>query len=295
MAVSRGKSTAEQARVIAQSHDSPEWRRWGPYLSERQWGTVREDGIAGLCDKYQHLCLALVLWNGQDPFLKERLFGLTNSEANHGEDVKELYYYLDATPSHSYLRMLYKYPQCAFPYAQLLEENRRRGRTMPEFELADSGVFDDGRYFDVFVEYAKAGPHDILMQVTAHNRGTDDAPLHLLPQLWFRNEWAWGDPEAKPEISIDDSGGIVARHAKLGTYHCYEMAVQFGDERARRACVDVGGIILHQASRNRFGMVEHDDSGEFAIPDTCYFVVRSLMSASALGRELGPAFRDQAK
>ncbi len=250
MAVSRGNSTtrgAERERIIAQDGDRPEWRRWGPYLSEREWGTVREDystrgdawayfthdqarsrayrwgedGIAGLCDKYQHLCLALALWNGQDPFLKERLFGLTNPEANHGEDVKELYYYLDATPSHSYLRMLYKYPQCAFPYAQLLEENRRRGRTMPEFELADSGVFDDGRYFDVFVEYAKAGPHDILMQVTAHNRGTDDAPLHLLPQLWFRNEWAWGDPEAKPEISIDDSGGIVARHAKLGTYHCY--------------------------------------------------------------------------
>ncbi|MDT3706028.1 MAG: glucosidase [Thiobacillus sp.] len=250
MAVSRGNSTtrgAERERIIAQDGDRPEWRRWGPYLSEREWGTVREDystrgdawayfthdqarsrayrwgedGIAGLCDKYQHLCLALALWNGQDPFLKERLFGLTNPEANHGEDVKELYYYLDATPSHSYLRMLYKYPQRAFPYAQLLEENRRRGRTMLEFELADSGVFDDGRYFDVFVEYAKAGPHDILMQVTAHNRGTDDAPLHLLPQLWFRNEWAWGDPEAKPEISIDDSGGIVARHAKLGTYHCY--------------------------------------------------------------------------
>lgn len=250
MAVSRGNSTtrgAERERIIAQDGDRPEWRRWGPYLSEREWGTVREDystrgdawayfthdqarsrayrwgedGIAGLCDKYQHLCLALALWNGQDPFLKERLFGLANPEANHGEDVKELYYYLDATPTHSYLRMLYKYPQRAFPYAQLLEENRRRGRTMPEFELADSGVFDDGRYFDVFVEYAKAGPHDILMQVTAHNRGTDDAPLHLLPQLWFRNEWAWGDPEAKPEISIDDSGGIVARHAKLGTYHCY--------------------------------------------------------------------------
>ena len=250
MAVSRDKSTApgaEQQRVAAQSHDSPEWRRWGPYLAERQWGTVREDysaegdawnyfthdqarsrayrwgedGIAGVSDKYQHLCLALALWNGEDPFLKERLFGLTNSEANHGEDVKELYYYLDATPTHSYLKMLYKYPQRAFPYAQLQEENRRRGREVPEFELIDSGVFDDDRYFDVFVEYAKAGPHDILMQVTAHNRGPQDAPLHILPQLWFRNEWSWGDPGAKPEISIDDDGGIVARHAKLGTYHCY--------------------------------------------------------------------------
>jgi len=249
MVVSRGKSKAsgaERQRVAAQSHDNPEWRRWGPYLGERQWGTVREDyspdgdawnyftheqarsrayrwgedGIGGVCDKYQHLCLAVALWNGRDPFLKERLFGLTNSEANHGEDVKELYYYLDATPTHSYLRMLYKYPQRAFPYGQLAEENRRRGREMPEFELIDTGIFDGDRYFDVFVEYAKAGPHDILMQVTAHNRGVDAAPLHILPQLWFRNEWSWGDPEARPEISVDDRGALVARHAKLGTYHC---------------------------------------------------------------------------
>lgn len=238
---------AEQARIAAQSQDSPEWRRWGPYLSERQWGTVREDysadgdawnyfshelarsrvyrwgedGIAGISDKYQHLCLALALWNGQDPFLKERLFGLTNGEGNHGEDVKELYYYLDATPTHSYLRMLYKYPQRAFPYAQLREESRRRDKEMPEFELIDSGAFDDDRYFDVFVEYAKAGPHDILMQVTARNRGSHAAPLHLLPQLWFRNEWSWGEPDAKPALWAGDAGGIVARHAKLGTYYCY--------------------------------------------------------------------------
>lgn len=250
MAVSHNQSAAsraEQERAIAQSRDEPEWRRWGPYLSERQWGTVREDyspdgdawdyfthdqarsrayrwgedGIAGICDKYQHLCLALALWNGQDPFLKERLFGLTNSEANHGEDVKELYYYLDATPTHSYLRMLYKYPQRAFPYACLREENRSRSREMPEFELIDSGVFDDDRYFDVTVEYAKAGPHDILMQVTAHNRGAEDAPLHILPQLWFRNEWSWGDQDARPEIFVDDRGAVMARHARLGTYHCY--------------------------------------------------------------------------
>jgi len=250
MAVSRGKSAAcgaERARVVAQSHGTPEWRRWGPYLGERQWGTVREDysrdgdawsyfshdharsrayrwgedGIAGICDKYQHLCLALALWNGEDPFLKERLFGLANGEANHGEDVKELYYYLDATPTHSYLRMLYKYPQRAFPYAQLRDENRRRGRALPEFELIDSGVFDDDRYFDVFVEYAKAGPHDILMQVSAHNRGAAGAPLHILPQLWYRNEWSWGEPDARPQLSVDERGGIVARHARLGTYHCY--------------------------------------------------------------------------
>lgn len=247
--VSRRASAAgiEQARAVAQDRDSPEWRRWGPYLSERQWGTVREDysadgdawnyftheaarsrayrwgedGIAGICDKYQHLCLALVLWNGQDPILKERLFGLTNSEANHGEDVKEIYYYLDATPTHSYLKMLYKYPQRAFPYALLAEENRRRTRDMPEFELADCGVFDDDCYFDVYVEYAKAGPHDILMQVTAHNLGRQAAPLHVLPHLWFRNEWAWGEPDARPELSIGNAGGIEAHHARLGTYYCY--------------------------------------------------------------------------
>ncbi len=238
---------AEQARVVAQSLDTPEWRRWGPYLSERQWGTVREDysadgdawnyfshkearsrayrwgedGLAGICDKYQHLCLAVALWNGQDPILKERLFGLTNNEGNHGEDVKELYYYLDATPTHSYLKTLYRYPQRAFPYALLAEENRRRSREMPEFELADSGVFDDDRYFDVYVEYAKASPHDILMQVTAHNLGPQAAPLHVLPQLWFRNEWSWGEPDARPQLSIGDAGGIEARHARLGTYYCY--------------------------------------------------------------------------
>ena len=193
------------------------WRRWGPYLSERQWGTVREDysawggawdylphdharsrayrwgedGIAGFSDDHQYLCLSLALWNGKDPILKERLFGLTNSEGNHGEDVKELYYYLDATPSHSYLKMLYKYPQAAFPYSQLLEENRRRGPEHTEFELLDTGLFDDDRYFDVFVEYAKGAPDEVLMQITAHNRGPDSAPLALLPQLCCRNIWSW--------------------------------------------------------------------------------------------------------
>ena len=236
---------AEQQRVIAQSGAEPEWRRWGPYLGEREWGTVREDtsadgdvwngfshdharsrayrwgedGIAGISDKYQHLCLALALWNERDPILKERLFGLTNAEGNHGEDVKELYYYLDATPTHSYLKMLYKYPQRAFPYLRLIEENRRRGRDHPEFELLDTGVFDDDRYFDVFVEYAKNDPHDILMRVTVHNRGPDAAPLHVLPQLWFRNEWSWTDA-AKPEISARPAGRIAAQHPRLGLYHC---------------------------------------------------------------------------
>lgn len=237
----------EKKRLIAQEKDEPEWSRWGPYLSERQWGTVREDysphgeaweyfshdharsrayrwgedGIAGISDKFQHLCLGLALWNKHDPILKERLFGLSNSEGNHGEDVKELYYYLDATPTHSYLKMLYKYPQQAYPYTWLVEENGRRGKDMPEFELIDTGVFADDRYFDVFVEYAKADPHDILMRVTAHNRGPDDAPLHILPQLWFRNEWTWDGQTHKPEISISEENTIKLQHPKLDTYYCH--------------------------------------------------------------------------
>src|SRR5437867_4239198 len=192
--------TAEHLRLEADRERRLPWKKWGPYLSERQWGTVREDyseggdawqyfshdharsrayrwgedGLAGFSDDEQRLCLALALWNGKDPILKECLFGLTNGEGNHGEDVKEVYYYLDATPTHSYLKMLYKYPQREFPYARLVEENRRRGQDRPEFELLDTGVFDDDRYFDVFVEYAKAGPEDVLMQVTVHNRGLEE-------------------------------------------------------------------------------------------------------------------------
>ncbi|AMK76521.1 MULTISPECIES: MGH1-like glycoside hydrolase domain-containing protein [Methylomonas] len=239
--------SAEKQRVLAQSNGVAAWRLWGPYLSERQWGTVREDysadgkaweyfshdharsrayrwgedGIAGFCDEKQRLCLGLALWNEHDSILKERLFGLTNGEGNHGEDVKELYYYLDATPSHSYLKMLYKYPQQAFPYAALLEENRKRGRDMPEFELLDTGIFDDNRYFDIFVEYAKAGVDDILMSITAHNRSTGAAPLHILPQLWFRNTWSWGYDATRPTLSAAETGGITIQHAELGNYHCY--------------------------------------------------------------------------
>jgi hypothetical protein len=223
------------------------WKQWGPYLSERQWGTVREDysphgnaweylshdaarsrayrwgedGIAGISDDQQRLCLAVALWNGRDPILKERLFGLTNSEGNHGEDVKELYYYLDATPTHSYLKLLYKYPQREFPYRWLVEENRRRGKDQPEFELIDSGVFDDDRYFDVFVEYAKAGPDDMVMRVTVHNRGPEAADIHVLPQLWFRNTWTWDGVSAKPDLSLVQESAIAARHAELGAYYLY--------------------------------------------------------------------------
>jgi Mannosylglycerate hydrolase MGH1-like glycoside hydrolase domain len=238
--------SAEHQRLAEDKSGERHWKRWGPYLSERQWGTVREDyssygnaweyfshdaarsrayrwgedGIAGISDDQQQLCLALALWNGCDPILKERLFGLTNSEGNHGEDVKEYYYYLDATPTHSYLKMLYKYPQRAFPYAWLVEENRRRGKDQPEFELVDTGIFDDDRYFDVFVEYAKAAADDILMLVTVHNRGPEAAQIHLLPQLWFRNTWSWNGNAAKPTMRAAD-GAIAAHHAELGSFYLY--------------------------------------------------------------------------
>ena len=229
------------------------WKKWGPYLSERQWGTVREDyspngdawnffthdharsrayrwgedGIAGLSDEKQRLCFALALWNGKDPILKERLFGLTNSEGNHGEDVKEYYFYLDSTPTHSYMKYLYKYPQAAYPYADLVETNRRRSRNEFEYELLDTGVFNDDRYFDVFVEYAKAGPEDILVRITAFNRGPETAELHLLPTLWFRNDWATWIAEsnrapAKPNLrQIEAAAGtkaVAATHAVLGDF-----------------------------------------------------------------------------
>jgi hypothetical protein len=223
------------------------WRLWGPYLSERQWGTVREDyspggeawdyfsrevacsrvyrwgedGIAGISDDQQRLCLSLALWNGFDPILKERFFGLTNSEGNHGEDVKEAYYYLDATPTHSYLKMLYKYPQRLFPYALLLEENRRRGRLEPEFELLDTDAFDEDRYFDVFVEYAKAAPEDILALITVHNRGPEAARVHVLGQLWFRNTWSWGHDSTRPVLRALTDGSIAAQHHELGDYRLF--------------------------------------------------------------------------
>ncbi|HEX8914899.1 MAG TPA: hypothetical protein VF796_21280, partial [Humisphaera sp.] len=236
--------TAEHRRLAEARDARRPWRLWGAYLSERQWGTVREDysphgsaweyfphdharsrayrwgedGLAGVSDDQQRLCLSLALWNGRDPILKERLFGLTGPEGNHGEDVKELYYYLDATPTHSYLRMLYKYPQAEFPYARLVEENRRRGKGEGEFELLDAGALDGGRYFDVFVEYAKAGPEDLLMQVTVFNRGPHDADLHLLPQAWFRNTWSWAEGTAKPFMRAAGDSGVMIEHTDLGRY-----------------------------------------------------------------------------
>lgn len=230
--------------MVNASFPTPAEKQWGPYVSDRQWGTVREDysaderpwlytthdtarskayrwgeeGIAGICDNRQLLCFALAFWNGKDPFVKERYFGLTGLEGNHGEDVKELYYYLDSTPTHSYMKMLYKYPQAEFPYRQLLEENRRRTRLEPEFEVLDTGVFDNDTYFDVFVEYAKADVNDILIKITVCNRGQEEASLHVLPTLWFRNTWAWGYDAYKPQLSVSNGRCIVADHAVLGRY-----------------------------------------------------------------------------
>jgi hypothetical protein len=241
------QKNAEQLRLETRFPEGEGWKKWGPYLSERQWGTVREDysphgnawdyfphdharsrayrwgedGIAGWSDIRQRLCLGVAMWNTRDPILKERLFGLTNSEGNHGEDVKELYYYLDATPSHSYLKMLYKYPQLEYPYSQLLDESRRRGVGQPEFELIDSGALEDNRYFDVLVEYAQAGPDDVLMRIAVENRGPQPAPIHLLPHLWFRNTWSWKGGRNKPALSLAGAQAIRAEHAGLGTYFLY--------------------------------------------------------------------------
>jgi mannosylglycerate hydrolase MGH1-like protein len=247
--------TAEQRRLQECTAAQPAWKKWGPYLSERQWGTVREDysphgnawehfphdharsrvyrwgedGLAGFSDDQQRLCLALALWNGRDPILKERLFGLTNSEGNHGEDVKELYYYLDATPTHSYLKMLYKYPQGEYPYGDLVHQNRTRGIGAAEYELLDTGVFEGNRYFDVFIEYARAGVDDVLMRVTAHNRGPEDAVLHVLPQLWFRNTWRWSHGASQPRLHQRGHDHIVAEHPELGTYHLYAARPAAGE------------------------------------------------------------------
>ena len=221
-----------------------DWKKWGPYLSERQWGTVREDysadgdawnytthdmarsmawrwgedGLGGFSDKRQLMCFSVGLWNKKDPILKERLFGLSGHEGNHGEDVKELYYYLDSSPTHSYMKMLYKYPQSEYPYQWLLDENHRRTRSDPEFELTDTGIFNEDKYFDVFIEYAKADMEDILIRITVYNRGKEDAPLHILPTLWFHNTWSWGYDDYKPAMMSSNEGNIIALHRDLGEF-----------------------------------------------------------------------------
>ncbi len=242
---------AEQIRLEQDCNSQQPWKKWGPYLSERQWGTVREDysdsgdawnyfshdqarsrayrwgedGLAGISDDHQQLCFSLALWNGKDPIIKERLFGLTNAEGNHGEDVKEYYFYLDSTPTHSYMKYLYKYPQNAYPYDDIVKTNRNRSRTELEYELLDTGVFNENRYFDVFVEYAKASPEDMLIQITVHNRGPDDATLELLPTLWFRHTWTSSGNEDRPMLRSEDrnkSGPVVsAWHPKLGIRYFY--------------------------------------------------------------------------
>jgi hypothetical protein len=255
--------TKEHQRLIDHRDRKANWKKWGPYLSERSWGTVREDysadgaaweyfphdharskayrwgedGIAGICDRFQYICFALALWNGRDPILKERMFGLSGSEGNHGEDVKEYYFYLDSTPTHSYMKMLYKYPQAEYPYNNLLAENRKRDFFDFEYELLDSGVFNDNRYFDVMAEYAKVDPDDILIKITVTNRGPEPADCYVLPSLWFRNTWSWGYPNGpmgdlpqKPHLcqigKATGAAAVQARHAAAGNYYLYAEKAQ---------------------------------------------------------------------
>ena len=234
---------AEVARLSADAHRGANWKRWGPYVSERQWGTVREDyspdgscwtyfsheqsrsrayrwgedGLAGICDVEQRLCFAIALWNGEDPMLKERIFGLTGNEGNHGEDAKEYWWYLDAVPSHAWLRWRYHYPQRAFPYARLVAENRGRSKLEPEYELLDTDAFDDDRYWIIEVDYAKADPHDLLVRIRVTNAGPQQATLHVLPTLWYRNTWSWDPDAARPRLAgVGDDGSIVAGHERFG-------------------------------------------------------------------------------
>ena len=235
----------EALRLLEDRDKKKNWRKFGPYVSDRQWGTVREDysangdawqsvthdaarskafrwgeeGIGGISDDRQLLNFSLAFWNKKDPIIKERYFGLTGREGNHGEDCKEHYYYLDSTPTHSYMKMLYKYPQQEFPYDLLVEENRRRGKNDPEYELIDTGIFDDNRYFDVFIEYAKADTDDLLIRITIHNRGSETATLHVLPHVWFRNTWSWGYNDYTPQLYLDEEGCIKIDHRDLGSYY----------------------------------------------------------------------------
>ena len=239
-------SDPERLRLAEATDLQSPWRKWGPWLSERQWGTVREDysadgdawdsfphdaarsrayrwgedGIAGFCDRTQQVCLGLAMWNGHDPILKERLFGLTNSQGNHGEDVKEQYFFLDAAPTGSYLRMLYRYPHAAFPYEDLVETNAARTAEDREYEILDTGVFDDQRYFDVFVEYAKSSEEQILMRIEVVNRGAEAATIHVIPQIWFRNTWSWGEDAEKPALQLDErgDGSILVEHPEVGRF-----------------------------------------------------------------------------
>ncbi len=289
------EQNAERRRLAEDARREKNWKRWGPYLSERQWGTVREDysefgttwhyfphdharsrtyrwgedGLLGICDREGRLCFALALWNGRDPILKERLFGVPGPDGNHGEDVKECYFYLDSTPTHSYMKALYKYPQAEFPYARLSEENRRRGRKDPEFELLDTGVFDQDRYFDVFVEYAKADTDDLVIRITAANRGPDRSVLHLLPTVWFRNTWSWGRTGEgywpKPKLWHADDWRIDAEHASLG-----RMQFQF----------EAGAELLFAENETNFERLFNYPNAKPYVKDSFHdYVIHGLLGA----------------
>jgi len=303
----RMPKTAEHQRLEESRDRKSHWKRWGPYVSERAWGTVREDysadgdawnfvshdaarskayrwneeGIAGICDRHQRICFALALWNEKDPILKERIFGVTGSEGNHGEDVKEYYFYLDSTPTHSYMKYLYKYPQAEFPYARLIEENRHRGKDDPEFELIDTGVFDEDRYFDVVVEYAKASPEDLLIRISATNRGPDPAPLQLLPTVWFRNTWSWQTNSPKPRMEKGPNGrpGTVIHiddpvYGRRYLYLENKPQVLFTEnETNKRRLYDAPGPVLCKDGINdfvvsrRIDAVNAESEGTKAAPD----------------------------
>ncbi|MGH9641327.1 MAG: MGH1-like glycoside hydrolase domain-containing protein, partial [Terriglobales bacterium] len=334
--MSSSANTPEHRRLREKYSGSVDpWRKWGPYVSERAWGSVREDysadgnawnslthdmarskayrwgedGIAALCDRYQVLVFALALWNGRDPILKERMFGLTCDEGNHGEDVKEYWFYLDSTPTHSYMRMLYKYPHAEFPYAQLVEENRRRsGGNQPEYELLDTGIFEQNRYFDVFVEYAKVSEEDIAIRIEAINRGPEAATLHLLPHLWFRNTWGWTDPRGgEPIIQLGSrsSGSaeplcLVADDTEAGALANLQFSYKLGcrflyapaDGTALFTNNESNAIRLHGASTNpkpfvKDGFHRHVIHGEASIEPaqrgtkSCVWYERSLASGES--------------
>ncbi len=295
--------TAEKKRLIEDRDRQKNWRQWGPYLTDRQWGTVREDysangdswnyvshdmarskayrwgeeGIAGISDDQQLLCISLALWNKKDPILKERFFGLTNPEGNHGEDVKELYYYLDSTPTHSYMRMLYKYPHQEYPYSLLIEESRKRAKNDREFELIDTGIFHDNRYFDVEVAYAKGDVNDILMQITVTNRGNESALIDVLPTIWFRNTWAWGNDPYKPELYLDDKGAMKVSHQQLDNYYFY--------------CDTKSEALFCENETNTLRLYQHAKEGSFKDGINDYVVFDNPGSVNKVHKGTKAAFR----
>jgi len=291
------------------------WKKWGPYLSERQWGTVREDysddgnawdyfphdqarsrayrwgedGLGGISDDQQILCFAIALWNGRDPILKERLFGLTNSEGNHGEDVKECYFYLDSTPTHSYMRYLYKYPQASYPYVDLVQTNHARSRHQPEYELIDTGVFNDDQYFDVFVEYAKRDPEDLFIRISVVNRGSESATLHLLPTLWFRNTWSWQGGGSKPELKQ------IAAHegASVVRAHHSDPAFQSGSDYYLY-CDGAPGVLFTENETNHERLFDRPNASPYVKDGIGNFVVHSSDSATNpahIGAKAAPLYQ----